>query len=129
MTLLDLFIRVQQHLNIRIKKIKKIKTSQRLAISHTFYTSTNSLVCHHTMEKIDLAMVDEKVAESLKSNDIASSEISQTIFIDPAAEKSVMSKFDKYILPQAFIFILLNYLDRSNLGMNIPPTPSNFVTL
>lgn len=81
------------------------------------------------MEKIDLAMVDEKVAESLKSNDIASSEISQTIFIDPAAEKSVMSKFDKYILPQAFIFILLNYLDRSNLGMNIPPTPSNFVTL
>lgn len=77
------------------------------------------------MEKNELAMVDEKVAESINTNDNANSEISQTIYIDPAAEKSVMSKFDKYILPQAFIFILLNYLDRSNLGMNSPP---NFLT-
>ena len=69
------------------------------------------------MEKSELAMVDEKVAESVNSINIASNETCQTIYIDPAAEKSVMSKFDKYILPQAFIFILLNYLDRSNLGM------------
>lgn len=40
----------------------------------------------------------------------------QTIEIDPAAERAVLRKFDKYLLPQAFLFILLNYLDRSNLG-------------
>lgn len=40
----------------------------------------------------------------------------ETIYIDPEKEKAVLRKFDKYVLPQAFVFILLNYLDRSNLG-------------
>lgn len=40
----------------------------------------------------------------------------EAIYIDPEKEKAVLRKFDKYILPQAFLFILLNYLDRSNLG-------------
>ncbi|KIV97276.1 hypothetical protein PV10_01044 [Exophiala mesophila] len=40
----------------------------------------------------------------------------ESIYIDPEKEKAVLRKFDKYVLPQAFVFILLNYLDRSNLG-------------
>jgi hypothetical protein len=39
------------------------------------------------------------------------------IYIDPVQEASVLRKFDKIVLPQCFIFLLLNYLDRSNIGM------------
>jgi hypothetical protein len=39
------------------------------------------------------------------------------IYIDPALEKRVMSKFDKYVLPQMSLLIILAYLDRSNIGM------------
>jgi MFS family permease len=41
---------------------------------------------------------------------------SSTIYIDPAAEKAALRKFDIYLLPPAFVLILLNYIDRSNLG-------------
>ncbi|KAK0386111.1 hypothetical protein NLU13_5948 [Sarocladium strictum] len=41
---------------------------------------------------------------------------SATIYIDPAAEKAALRKFDIYLLPPAFVLILLNYIDRSNLG-------------
>lgn len=73
------------------------------------------------MEKTDLSLVDQKMAESTSSLDEASNPAqdvsgTQSIYIDPAAEKAVLRKFDKFLLPQAFLFILLNYLDRSNLG-------------
>lgn len=65
-------------------------------------------------------MADEKAA-SLSSLDVANGALvdgtSETIYIDPEKEKAVLRKFDKFLLPQAFLFILLNYLDRSNLGM------------
>ncbi|KEY64541.1 hypothetical protein S7711_03607 [Stachybotrys chartarum IBT 7711] len=41
---------------------------------------------------------------------------SSSIYIDPAKEKAVLRKFDIYLLPAAFCLILLNYIDRSNLG-------------
>lgn len=70
------------------------------------------------MEKT--AVADEKAA-SLSSLDVANGVLvdgaSETIYIDPEKEKAVLQKFDKFLLPQAFLFILLNYLDRSNLGM------------
>jgi hypothetical protein len=72
------------------------------------------------MEKTVIA--DEKAAASLSSLDITNGAVlegttTETIYIDPEKEKAVLRKFDKFLLPQAFLFILLNYLDRSNLGM------------
>lgn len=70
------------------------------------------------MEKAPIA--DEKAAASLSSLHVANAAIlhgtSEAIYIDPEKEKAVLRKFDKFLLPQAFLFILLNYLDRSNLG-------------
>jgi hypothetical protein len=60
--------------------------------------------------------VDEKVAASLSSLEESNGAI-VAIHIDPEQEKAVLRKFDKYLLPQAFLFILFNFLDRSNLGM------------
>ncbi|CAK7266666.1 hypothetical protein SEPCBS57363_002205 [Sporothrix epigloea] len=47
---------------------------------------------------------------------VEQTEVLDTIYIDPAKEKAVIRKFDKYVLPQAFLILLLNYLDRSNIG-------------
>lgn len=65
-------------------------------------------------------MADEKAGFSLEvANGAAIVDgTSETIYIDPEKEKAVLRKFDKFLLPQAFLFILLNYLDRSNLGMH-----------
>jgi hypothetical protein len=65
--------------------------------------------------------IEEKVDPSLSSLDVANGtavdvSTANTIFIEPEKERAVIKKFDKYLLPQAFLFILLNYLDRSNLG-------------
>jgi hypothetical protein len=71
-------------------------------------------------EKTDSANITDIVVPDLNrggSNDIHdASDNEHTIYIDPEEEKAVMRKFDRYLLPQAFIIILLNYLDRSNLG-------------
>ncbi|EEY15295.1 high-affinity nicotinic acid transporter [Verticillium alfalfae VaMs.102] len=65
-------------------------------------------------------VADEKAsnldASSIDSGAVANPQVVETIFIDPDEEKAVLRKFDKWVLPQAFVFILLNYLDRSNLG-------------
>jgi MFS family permease len=71
--------------------------------------------------KIYLTTIDEKTSPSKNSStlDITTGSVHVTpasIYIDPEKEKSVLKKFDKYVLPQTFLFILLNYLDRSNLG-------------
>jgi hypothetical protein len=71
------------------------------------------------MDKTVLIMASEKAGANSnhESSDIAIEGLAQeTIYIDPEKEKAVLRKFDKYVLPQAFVFILLNYLDRSNLG-------------
>lgn len=73
------------------------------------------------MEKIAASIVsDEKALGSQSSLDATPGAIetsaTETIYIDPEKEKAVLRKFDKWVLPQAFVFILLNYLDRSNLG-------------
>jgi hypothetical protein len=66
------------------------------------------------MEKNELSiMADQKGDTASISTGVDNH---PTIYIDPEKEKAVMRKFDKYLLPQAFIFLLLNYLDRSNLG-------------
>ncbi|KAL1856484.1 hypothetical protein VTK73DRAFT_8235 [Phialemonium thermophilum] len=38
------------------------------------------------------------------------------LYIDPQLERSTVAKFDKYVLPQMAVLIILAYLDRSNIG-------------
>lgn len=69
-----------------------------------------------TMEPTFLAIGEKEVQENVNSDSVTIASTQEIIDIDPEKEKAALRKFDKYILPQAFIFILLNYLDRSNLG-------------
>jgi hypothetical protein len=39
------------------------------------------------------------------------------IYIDPVLQQKIFRKFDKFALPQLFLFAFLCYLDRSNLGL------------
>ncbi len=42
--------------------------------------------------------------------------VSSDIYVDPVIEKQALSKFDKFLLPQMAIMVLIAYLDRSNIG-------------
>lgn len=42
--------------------------------------------------------------------------IAADIFVDPVIERRALSKFDKLLLPQIAILVLIAYLDRSNIG-------------
>lgn len=53
----------------------------------------------------------------LRSGDIALQDTD--IYVDPELEKRVMRKFDRFILPQFAILMLIAYLDRSNIGEQI----------
>lgn len=65
----------------------------------------------------DLAVATLGETNSLCKQDCDSQiATSSSIYIDPAKEKAALRKFDKYLLPPAFVLILLNYIDRSNLG-------------
>lgn len=44
------------------------------------------------------------------------SEGSSDIYVDPDSERSTISKFDKFMIPQMALLVLLAYLDRSNIG-------------
>jgi hypothetical protein len=70
------------------------------------------------MEKTEVSTMSDFKGEDTSSINLGTAivEECQAIYIDPEKEKAVLRKFDKYFLPQAFLFILLNYLDRSNLG-------------
>ncbi|CAG8957289.1 hypothetical protein HYFRA_00010712 [Hymenoscyphus fraxineus] len=67
-------------------------------------------------QRVAMDSTSEKVKQNIKTDSVSSDPTQGAIYIDDEEEKKVLRKFDKYILPQAFLFILLNYLDRSNLG-------------
>lgn len=50
---------------------------------------------------------------------------SHDIYIDPALERRTMAKYDKFLLPQMAMLIILAYLDRSNIGKQPPLYPIN----
>ena len=68
-------------------------------------------------------MENSKVSATIDAqfNDTVSKEgtieDASSIYIDPEKEKACLRKFDKFFLPQAFAFLVLNYLDRSNVGV------------
>lgn len=39
-----------------------------------------------------------------------------TPYIDPVLEKKVLRKFDKWLLPQMMLLVMVSFLDRSNIG-------------
>jgi hypothetical protein len=39
------------------------------------------------------------------------------IFIDPVVLKRITSKFDKFMMPQMAVLMIIAYLDRSNIGL------------
>ena len=41
--------------------------------------------------------------------------ISQIIYIEPEKEKAAFRKFDRYVVPASFVFIVLCALDRNNV--------------
>lgn len=49
------------------------------------------------------------------------------IFIDPVLLKRVTSKFDKFMMPQMAVLMIIAYLDRSNIGLfQLPSQISTF---
>jgi hypothetical protein len=58
--------------------------------------------------------MDAAYAVKDEASDTASS--SEVIYIDPAKEKAAFRKFDKYVVPVSFIFMLLCALDRNNVS-------------
>ncbi|KAF6831054.1 major facilitator superfamily transporter [Colletotrichum plurivorum] len=63
----------------------------------------------HLDNQKDLAALD--VTDSAKHSPDA-----EAVQIDPIIEKAALRKFDKFLLPVAFLFLLLSSLDRSNIG-------------
>jgi hypothetical protein len=45
----------------------------------------------------------------------SSSEVEIDIYIDPEREKAALRKFDKFLVPTAFVFLVLSSLDRNNV--------------
>lgn len=53
---------------------------------------------------------------SSQVSNIKNSDVDITIFVDPVIEKRALAKFDKFLLPQIAILVMIAYLDRSNIG-------------
>jgi hypothetical protein len=56
------------------------------------------------------------VAYSVKDEAVEIGTSSKVIYIDPEKEKAAFKKFDKYVVPVSFIFMLLCALDRNNVS-------------
>lgn len=58
--------------------------------------------------------VDDAYPVTAEAVEIGAS--SQVIYIDPEKEKAALKKFDIYVVPVSFIFMLLCALDRNNVS-------------
>lgn len=63
---------------------------------------------------LDTQGKEEKAVTAVPLSDSEHGE--QDIHIDPELEKRVLGKFDKLVLPQFMLLVLIAYLDRSNIG-------------
>jgi hypothetical protein len=69
-------------------------------------------------------MSDNKEID-IESNSLSASNVASPcpepgaseIFIDPVVLKRVISKFDKFMMPQMAVLMIIAYLDRSNIGI------------
>lgn len=59
----------------------------------------------------------------------SSDNATSAIYIDPEKEKTIVRKFDKFVLPQFVIIQILSNLDRTNIGTaSSPILPTHSVT-
>jgi hypothetical protein len=78
-----------------------------------------------------MSTIDMKGMKSPEPNDVSisvegsavgdlalSSENEEIIFIEPEKEKAALRKFDIWLVPVAFAFLVLSSLDRSNVRRN-----------
>jgi hypothetical protein len=63
-------------------------------------------------EKKDLAVLTE--ASPVDSDNETATVVD--IYIDPEKEKAALKKFDKWLVPVAFLFMVLSSLDRNNVS-------------
>jgi hypothetical protein len=69
-------------------------------------------------------MSDSKEID-IESNSLSASNVASPypepgaseIFVDPVVLKRVISKFDKFMMPQMAVLMIIAYLDRSNIGI------------
>lgn len=54
------------------------------------------------------------------------SEIASDIYIDPEREKACLRKFDLWLVPVAFVFLVLSSLDRINVRAHNPERRSDW---
>ena len=55
-------------------------------------------------------------AKEVKDEVVEIGTSSQVIYVDPEKEKSAFKKFDRYVVPASFVFMLLCALDRNNVS-------------
>lgn len=67
-------------------------------------------------QNYDVKPLGSDVVDEADKPELASSEI----YIDPAAEKRLIRKLDYMLSPMMVLMFLVAYLDRSNIGTNIP---------
>ena len=65
-------------------------------------------------DKRDLAVVAEPTSP-IHSDDEAPPTSATDIYVDPELEKACLKKFDRWLLPVAFVFLVLSSLDRNNV--------------
>lgn len=65
-------------------------------------------------------VVAETNSAALSDNEGTTSRVTD-IYIDPEKEKAALRKFDKWLIPVAFIFLVLSSLDRNNVSRVILP--------
>lgn len=68
----------------------------------------------------DLSNKDVEVRQQNDSSSLNAAEIA----VDPQ-ERAVLSKFDKFVMPQMALLVLFAYLDRTNIGLQ--PHPCRFI--
>lgn len=79
--------------------------------------------------EVDYDNKEPDVVTEPGSPDITNGEVTpgrvDNIYIDPEKEKAALKKFDKWLVPVAFIFLVLSSLDRNNVSQpSISPNAS-----
>lgn len=93
-------------------------------------TAESQVEYHHQIHSLSPPIPDKMAMEYTKEAKIGSDFIpshntdsphstvgESSILIDPVLEKRAISKFDKYMMPQMALLMLIAYLDRTNIGV------------
>ncbi|KAF7545218.1 hypothetical protein G7Z17_g9358 [Cylindrodendrum hubeiense] len=68
------------------------------------------------MSDLKESIIDSSSAPASNDDSHDSSTGISAVIIDPVVEKRTISKFDKFMMPQMALLMLIAYLDRSNIG-------------